>query len=169
MNVRDLIPWGRQSDRIPVNVANSGLETNPIASLHREMNRLFEDAWRAFDAPAWRFGGMGAWPNVELSESDTEVRVMAELPGLTEKDIELMLDDGVLCIRGERRSEERDERRSYSECYYGRFERRIPLPGPLREEAVEARFRNGVLTVTVPKAEDALRARRIPINVESRH
>ena len=79
----------------------------------------------------------------------------AEVPGLEEKDIEVLLDDGVLTLKGEKRSETEDRDSQFSERYYGRFERRIPVGFELKEDEVDARFKNGVLTVTLPKTEKA--------------
>ena len=169
MAFRDLIPWSRQETRAPA-LFRGEESRDPILSLRREMDRLFDDAFRGFGLPSFGFGrAASAWPSVELSETGSEIKVTAELPGLTDKDVELSLDDGVLTIRGERRSETEDKDRGYSERYYGRFERRIGLPAGVDEEKVEARFENGVLTVTLPKAPEAERGRRIPINAETRH
>lgn len=105
------------------------------------------------------------WPRVELSENDKEIRVMAELPGMEEKDIEISLDDHQLVIRGEKKSETSDDERGYSERSYGRFERRIGLPSQIDEDKVEAAFRNGVLTVRIPRTSEAAKGRKtIPIN-----
>ncbi len=79
----------------------------------------------------------------------------AEVPGLEEKDIEVLLDDGVLTLKGEKRSETEDKEKQFSERYYGRFERRIPLGTEVKEDQVDATFKNGVLTVTLPKTEKA--------------
>lgn len=167
MNMRDLIPWGRRS-RAPVMYERE--ESHPIVSLQREMNRLFDDVFRDFDLPGMRFGRMGApWPSVEVSENDDEFRVIAEVPGLAEQDIDLSVNEGVLTIRGERRGETEDRERGYSERFYGRFERHIALPAGTQEEAIAARFENGVLTVTAPKSADAPRGRRIPINAGAKH
>ena len=84
---------------------------------------------------------------------------------MEEKDIEISLDDHQLVIRGEKKSETSDEERGYSERSYGRFERRIGLPSQIDEDKVEAAFRNGVLTVTVPRTAEAAQGRKtIPIN-----
>ena len=155
MTMRDLIPWGRGGrSQVPSLFSNDG--PSPFLQLHREMNRLFDDAFRSFDSPAL-FGGMPNWPSVEVSEDDDEVRVSAELPGLDEKDIELLVEDNGLTIRGEKRSEQEDKERHFSERYYGRFERRIPLGFEVDESKAEASFKNGVLTVTVPKSEEVQR------------
>jgi len=163
MNMRDLIPWKRHSQPVPGRYREEG---DPFMTLHREMNRLFDDVFRTFDmAPLGTMGWMGGWPHVEVVESDKDVRVSAELPGLEEKDIEVLMSDGVLTIRGERKSEIEDRDRAFSELYYGRFERRIPLAWDVQEDNVDASFRNGVLTVTLPKsAQSQSNVKRIPVN-----
>jgi HSP20 family protein len=166
MSVRDLIPWGREESRVPSLFRDS--ERDPFLSLHRQVNRLFDDVFRGFDGGlpsvgrASAFGGN--WPSVEISDNDKEIRVTAEVPGMEEKDIEVLLDDGVLTLRGEKRSETEDKERQFSERYYGRFERRIPLGYEIEEDRIDARFKNGVLSVTLPKTAKAQsQAKRIAI------
>jgi HSP20 family protein len=164
MNVRDIIPWSRNT---PL-ARYAEPEQSPFLSLHREMNRLFDDVFRGFDVPA-SFGrltplGTG-WPRLEIADNDKEVVVSAEIPGLEEKDIEVLLDDGTLTLRGERTSETNDKDRQFSERFYGRFERRIPVNYQVAEDKVTAAFKNGVLTVTLPKTEPAAsKSKRIAIN-----
>jgi HSP20 family protein len=165
MAIRDLIPWNRGRD---VTVTRND-EINPFLTLHREMNRLFDDVFRGFDLTASGFGerpfdrGIG-WPNIEVSETGNEVKVTAELPGLEEKDVDIRLSDGVLVISGEKKTETEDKERLFSERTYGRFERRIPLDG-IDEEKVSASFKNGVLQVTLPRSAEAKsNVRRIAIN-----
>lgn len=169
MAFRDLIPWSRQENRLPVPVsAERGRDndTHPLLSLHREVNRLFDDVFRGFGVPA--FAGLdrsAGWPHVELGETDKEIRVTAELPGLDEKDVEITVEDGALTLRGEKRSEVEDKDRGYTERSYGRFERRIGLPKGVDRDKADATFKNGVLTVTLPKTEAANEnVRRIPVN-----
>lgn len=155
----DLIPRARFR-------APASTEASPVFALHREMNRLFDDAFRNFGLASFagHSGGLN-WPSVEVSETDKTVKVTAELAGLDEKDLELRVEDNVLTIKGEKRTETEDKERHYSERYYGRFERQLALPAEIDEERAEATFKNGVLTVTLPKtdrAKDA--AKRIPIS-----
>jgi HSP20 family protein len=168
MSVRDLIPWSRGSNASPVPSVYRDLEQSPFLSLHREVNRLFDDAFRGFGLPSefGRFPSLGSgWPNVEIADSDKELRVIAEVPGLDEKDIELLLEDGALTLRGEKKSETEDRGRQFSERFYGRFERRIGLGSEIDQDKVNASFKNGVLTVTLPKTERAQsKAKRIAIN-----
>ncbi|WP_313434776.1 Hsp20/alpha crystallin family protein [Novosphingobium sp.] len=169
MAFRDLIPWSRQENRLPVQVsAERGRDndTHPLLSLHREMNRLFDNVFRGFGVPP--LAGLdraAGWPHVELGETDREIRVTAELLGLDEKDVEITVEDGALTLRGEKRSEVEDKDRGYTERSYGRFERRIGLPQGIDRDQAGATFRNGVLTVTLPKTDAANEnVRRIPVN-----
>jgi HSP20 family protein len=142
---------------------------NPIMGFRREVDRLFDDLFRG-SMPSLGFGHtLATWPNVELSETDREVRITAEVPGMSEKDVDLLVENGVLTIRGEKKSETEDKDRGYSERYYGRFERRIALPSNVDEQGASANFRDGVLLVTLPKSADAERGRRIPINGQTKH
>lgn len=164
MTIRDLIPWGRENDRAPSIYRDS--DRDPFMALHREMNRLFDDAFRGFGSRLPSFGGFAGagWPSVEISDNDKEIRVTAEVPGMEENDIEVLLEDGVLTLKGEKRSETEDKDRQFSERFYGRFERRIPLGLEVEEDKVAADFHNGVLTVTLPRSERAQsKARRIAI------
>ena len=166
MSVRDLIPWGRSNG----NQVSRDDDRDPFLSLQREVNRLFDDVFRGFDSrlpTLGRFSSFdsGGWPSVEVSDAEKEIRVTAEIPGLEEKDIEVLLDDGVLTLKGEKRSETEDKDRQFSERYYGRFERRIPLGYEVEDDKVTANFKNGVLTVALPKTEHAqAKAKRIAIN-----
>jgi HSP20 family protein len=165
MSVRDLIPWTR-SGGTPAPLANA--TASPFLALHREMNRLFDDVFSGFGAvpsPSGLAARTFGWPNVEVVEADGALRVSAELPGLDETDVELLIADGVLTLKGEKRAEATDRARGYSERSYGRFERAIALPVPVEEDKAEATFRNGVLIVTLPRAAEAPeRRRRIAIN-----
>jgi HSP20 family protein len=160
MNVRDLVPWGKDRERNSSQSASLG----SVVNLHREMNRFFDEVFRGFDDSGF-FGGRSAWPSVDVDETEKEYRVTAELPGLDERDVEVFLHEGVLTVRGEKKMESEDRNRSYSERFFGRFERRIPLERNIDEGAVSAIFKNGVLTVKVPKNAKAIESsKRIPIN-----
>jgi HSP20 family protein len=131
-------------------------------------NRLFDDVFRGF-GPLGRVGnplmeGQFAWPRLELSETDKAVTVTAELPGLSEKDVQVEIANGVLSIRGEKKAERSDESKFVSERYYGSFERQISLEG-VEEDRAQADFKTGVLTATLPKSEQSTRnVKRIAIN-----
>jgi HSP20 family protein len=164
MAMRDLIPWNRGRD---VSVHRG--EDHPFLTLHREMNRLFDDAFRGFDLAPFSLDRFfervgGNWPSVEVGETDNEIKVTAELPGLDEKDVHVELANGILAIAGEKRTETEEKDRRFSERSYGRFERRIPVDD-VDEDKISAAFKNGVLTVTLPKVAQAqAKVKRIAIN-----
>jgi len=168
MSVRDLIPWNRNNgNQVPSLLRDE--DRDPFLSLHREVNRLFDDVFRGFGygfpSSSNPSGFGGGWPSVEISDNEKEIKVTAEVPGLEEKDIEVLLDDGVLTLKGEKQSETEDKGRQFSERYYGSFERRIPLGVEVKQDNIDARFKNGVLTVTLPKSEKAqTQVKRITIN-----
>jgi HSP20 family protein len=159
MALRDLIPWNNNGSR---DVGLHRNEVNPFLALHREMNRLFDDAFRSFDIP-FSSQAMG-WPNVEVNETESGVKVIAELPGLQEKDVNVELRDGLLTSSGEKKSETEDKERRFSERYYGRFARSIPIDD-VDQEKVGASIKDGVLTVTLAKLPtEKQKVRRIAIN-----
>jgi HSP20 family protein len=161
MALRDIVPWKDG----PRNVTAQRNETgNPLLALHREMNRMFDNAFRSFDIGSFGSSATMGWPSVELNETEKEVKVNAELPGLEQKDVEIELSDGVLTISGEKKSETEDKARFFSERYYGRFERRISVDD-IDQDKVVASFKNGVLTVTLPKLPSSQRkVKRIAID-----
>jgi len=159
--MRNLIPWGRSN---AVSTPRTTDETSPFHALHRQMDRLFEDFFHDFDAPftrsAWSSGG---WPNIELNEGEKDVKVIAELPGLDEKDIDVTLRDGVLTLKGEKKSETGGAR--YSERWHGQFARSIDIGAEVDPDRVRASFDKGVLTITLEKRPDAQSSvKRIAIN-----
>jgi HSP20 family protein len=163
MAIRDLIPWNNRDRGLDI---RSGVDTGPFFTLHREMNRIFDDFFRGFDiAPfpsASRFE-VAAWPRLDVEDTGKEVRITAELAGLDEKDVSLEIANGVLSISGEKKLESEDRDRRLSERYYGRFERRIALED-VDEDKASASFAKGLLTVTFPKTGEAReRVRRIAI------
>ncbi len=170
MAIRDLIPWNRGRDvtvrRGDELSTRRGDDTSPFLALHREMNRVFDDVFRSFDlglASSDRFFDRAMnWPNLEVTETDKEIKVTAELAGLDEKDVNIHLANGALAISGEKKTESEDKDRLFSERYYGRFERRIAVDD-VDEDKVSASFKNGVLTVTLPKAASR-NVKRIAIN-----
>jgi HSP20 family protein len=166
MNVRSLMPWGKnRTNFLPWRKSRDERrrideDARPVFALHREMNRVFDDFLRDFAAP--RRGG-SAWPSIEVSETDDEVTVIAEVSGLDKRDVELSLHEGVLTLRGEKRLERNGS--LYSERWEGAFERIIPVGMDVDPNKVDASFRNGVLTVRLSKKPEARRAvKRIAIN-----
>jgi len=160
MKVRNLVPWSKNRNVAPRDAEG----TNPFLALHREMNRLFDNFFEGFDTPLEsRFGWSSSWPKVDVSDDDKEVRVVAELPGLDEKEVEVTLSGGVLTLKGEKQHESEDA--VYSERWHGSFERSLDLGPEIDPEKVSASFKNGVLTITAGKRADAQsRTKRIPIH-----
>lgn len=157
MNVKSLIPWGknRSSD-----ISRYSENSSPFLALHREMNRVFDDFFNDFGATS---RGGSSWPHIELSEEDDRIKVVADLPGLEERDVEITLEEGMLTLKGHKKGEENG--RYYSERFEGIFERAIPVGQDVDPDKVKASFKNGVLTVNLPKKPEAQRqVRRITIN-----
>lgn len=152
----------------PGNLMGTG-SGDPFLTLHREMNRLLDDAMRGSMPPS---AGQGAGqagallaPHVDVSETDKDVRIQAELPGVSDQDIEVSLNDDVLTIRAEKRQERKEDRQGvhFSERAYGTFQRSLRLPFPVSQNQVQASFENGVLSVTLPKAQPQERSHRIQV------
>ena len=140
---------------------------DPFLMLHREMNRLFDDAMRggAVGGAQPNQGALMLAPHMDVHETDKEVQVQAELPGVAENDIEVSLNEDVLTLRAEKKQERREGRGGVhlSERSYGTFQRSLRLPFPVNPDQVQAQFENGVLRVTLPKAQPQERTRRIQV------
>lgn len=124
-----------------------------------DFDRVFNDLWRGLgDGAAPVATPATLAPRMDYHETDTELRVAAELPGLDEKDITVSLEEGVLTIKGERAEEtkeENDEGFSHVETFRGSFHRALRLNAEVDEDGVTAAYKNGVLTVTLPKVPEA--------------
>lgn len=138
--------------------------TNNLFPGMRDMESFFD---RFFSNDALfadsRVGGFN--PTMNLATEGDQYLVSLELPGVTAEDIELQMDQGVLTITGEKKEEEKKEGKNFHrvECSYGRFTRKIRFPSDVDSEKISASFENGVLKVSVPKAESA-KPRKIPVN-----
>ncbi|WP_409720417.1 Hsp20/alpha crystallin family protein [Pseudorhodoplanes sp.] len=133
----------------------------PLRSLQNDINRAFDNFWRGFDllwpsTSSWSI----SMPSVDLSETDKEIEVTAELPGMDEKDIDVSLAEGILTIRGEKKSEIEKKEKDYylQERTFGSVERVIPLPDTVDLDSANATFKNGVLTVKFAKKPEAAAA-----------
>jgi HSP20 family protein len=135
-----------------------------ITRFNREMDSL----WNRFFGEAHPFPGTeGEWlPSMDVAETDGEVTVRAELPGLEAKDIDLDISGDVLSIRGEKKGKEEQKGENYytRESYYGSFQRSVRLPSEVQSDKVEAKFKNGVLDIKLPKAE---KTRKKKIEIKS--
>lgn len=143
---------------------------DPFMSLHRQMNRLFDDVFRGFAMPAiersaGEQGSMALQPEIDVSETDKAYKVCADLPGVSEQDLDVRIEQDVLTIRAERKQERKEDQEDYHlvERSHGMFQRSLRLPSNVDADNVQARFRDGVLTITVPKTDGGQRSRRIQI------
>ncbi|MCX7846898.1 MAG: Hsp20/alpha crystallin family protein [bacterium] len=164
MAFTDLIPW-RRGSQAPARTSSENL----FSALQREMNALFDDFFRSWGSATLPMPRMTFSPSITVHESAKEYRVSAELPGLTEKDIKVELSGNALTISGEKKEEHEEKRGTtvYSERSYGSFYRSIPLPEAVDRNKVKAQFKNGVLTVTLPKTAQAKAAhKQIPVKAE---
>ena len=145
-----------------------GEELLPIPrSFQRAIDSMLQDVWEP--APALSMTPTFL-PQIDVDEDEKQVKVMAELPGLTESDVEIVYEPGQLILRGEKKEEEKREyakgRGRYEERRYGAFERRIPLRAEIEEAQIQANFDKGVLTICLPKSAEArAQARKIPIKL----
>lgn len=162
------------TSKLPVHTEkkSSGLQTwHPIESLRREVDRIFEDFdrdfWRAplrrsFQdiEPVLRRGlSWGASPAIDIVDKSEAYQVVAELPGMDEKNVEVKLVNGSLTIKGEKRDEKEEKKKDYylHERSFGSFERSFALPDEVDADKIEASFSKGVLTVTLPKKPEAVK------------
>ena len=125
-----------------------------LNSIQQEMNNLFDEFFGERHAEL----AEGNWmPVVDVSESDTDLVVRAELPGMTENDIELHLQDNVLTLKGEKKQEVKEDKENFHrvERSYGRFSRSFTLPCAVKSNEVQASFKEGILEISLPKSEEA--------------
>ena len=145
----------------------------PVESLRREVDRLFENFDRGswgfpfrrpvFDIePFWRREAVLGAPVVDIVEKDQAYEMSAELPGMTEKDIEVTFSNGDLLLKGEKREEREEQGKDFrlKERRFGAFERRFTLPQGIDADKIDASFKNGVLTVVIPKRPEAIHAEK---------
>jgi HSP20 family protein len=161
MNEKSLNPIGRTN--------RNSSPANLFFSLQQEIDRLLDDFGHGFP----RLGSFAGTspsqasdlvPRMDILETDGAIELSAELPGMQEKDVEVTLSDNVLTIRGEKKNEKDETKKDYRliERPYGSFARRLELPAGIDATKIEARFSNGVLTVTVPKAAPTI-AKKIEV------
>ena len=137
---------------------------NDLVGIQDEINRAFEDFWRQSSRGLTARGAW--WPAVDVVETEGEFKVIAELPGMKKEDVKISLTDNVLTLRGEKKMEKEENNDNWHqvERSYGAFERSFHLTCPVDASKVKARFDNGVLTVVLPKSEEA-KPREIEISM----
>lgn len=137
-----------------------------LGTLHRQMNRLFDDFARGESLSPFRGEGEGLWqPAIEIQETDTDLIVKAQIPGVSAEDLDIEVSENALTISGEHREEARSEDEGIvrSEFRYGHFRRSIPFTSRVRHEEVTSDYTDGVLTLTLPKAESARRTVKVKV------
>lgn len=151
MKVKDLLPDIVRKTRTD--------NDYPFYSLQKEMNSLFDNFFRGFDvAPRGFAAGMAGFsPSVDVKENEKEFIIKAELPGVEEKDIDVTVTNDSITIKGEKKEEKEDKDKNYyyMERSYGSFCRVIPLEAEIEADKAEARFKNGILDIKIPKNQSA--------------
>lgn len=135
-----------------------------LQNIQSTMNRLFDEALGDFFGPT-RLRAMGWAPPVEIYETDNEVVLVAEIPGIEKKDIHISFENGQLSISGERKAPEQSRSYHRNERFYGSFERTFQFPGSVEGDKIAANLKDGVLRISIPKKEEA-KARQIQVSVE---
>lgn len=154
MTFGKLIPWNRKT--LPAKLEGSD---HPIYSMQKEMDWFFDNFFKGYENGFPSLTGEDTKnllsPSVDLSETDEEVILSMELPGISEEDIEVNISQDVLTVSGEKKQETEENEKGWyrMERHYGSFKRAIPLPVEPDLENVDASFKNGVLTVKMPKTE----------------
>lgn len=159
MNLQSIIPWKKEERSL----ARGRGDGDPFAQLQRRMNSVFEDFFgRSSSSDLWGDDAGEFLPRVDVSETGKEVRITADLPGLDEKDVEVTVTNNMLTIKGEKKVEKEEEEGDYyhSERSYGYFDRTIALPQGIDADNAKAKFKKGVLKVTIPKKPEAQSSRR---------
>jgi HSP20 family protein len=147
-------------------------ENHSFFGIQKEMNRLFDDFFRGLDATPVNNVGERLnrfVPSLDIRENDKEVHVRVELPGMDEKDVEVMLTDNSITLKGEKKEEKEDKGKDYYhvERSYGSFQRVIPLPEGIDTKKAEAKFKKGILSISLPKLEQSkVKAKKIEIKTE---
>ncbi len=145
-----MVPWKKRGEWDPF---------RELENLHDRMNQLFDISLaRAPESEKALVGDMDWAPSIDLQEKKNKLVVKAELPGMKKDDVNISLDDNALVIKGEKKHEEEKEEKDkgyyYRECSYGSFHRVINLPAKVKEDKVDASFKDGILKVVLPKAEE---------------
>jgi len=140
-----------------------------LLSIREEMNRLFDDFFSGWPWPERRRGLLeGEWaPSVDVAETDQDIVVTAELPGVKQEDVDVTITNDVLTLKGEKKEEKEVKKENYHriERSYGSFQRSVSLPTGVQGDKAKAKYKDGVLQITIPKTEEA-KPKQIKINVE---
>ncbi|MBN2590979.1 MAG: Hsp20/alpha crystallin family protein [Sedimentisphaerales bacterium] len=136
---------------------------NPLTTLHNEMDDLFDSFFRGLDKP---FAGYKTWPAIDVAEDGDSIHVRAEVPGCNAEDIDISVYGNTLTISGEKKLKEEKKEKGYYhiESSYGTFRREITLPTDVDSGKVDATCKEGVLSITMPKAA---KAKAVKVKVKS--
>jgi HSP20 family protein len=180
INVRKWIPWNwfrneEEHEGVPVRRSTGNVperHDDPLAAVHHEIDRLFSRLLQPFEHATHglptRSPRLLLKPSVDIKEHARAYVVKLEVPGVDEQDVRVELHDRDLVITGEKKHESSGEDETYHwvECAYGTFRRVLTLPADAREDGIEARFRRGVLTITIPREAGARTDQRRIIDVQ---
>ena len=157
-----LLPWRRERHDLAARTERVDFPERGGQALRDDLDRWIE---RLVEEPLGRRGSFAAMPHIEVHESDDEVVVMVEVPGVNRDDLDLTITSEGLVVRGEMRDEREDKRRDYrlAQSRYRTFVRAVPLPPGLDLDGAKANLRNGVLTVRFPKVDTRPGMRRVPV------
>ncbi len=166
VDFKSLVPWRNNKSQLPATREDF---FDPFVTLRREMDRMFDDFFGGTALRPALAGWQGTAPAVDIDETDKELVVTAELPGVTDKDVEVSLAGDILTIRGEKKAEHEQKNGDsyYAERRFGSFSRSLRLPFEVRDDKVDARFKDGVLTIHLPKPEDLQKSvRKIEVKAQ---
>ncbi len=152
--IGDLLPWSRKTTS-----PAKKTEVSPVAELHSRMNNLFNSFFdeNRFWPELGRNGKDSFMPCFEISETAKNIEITAEIPGVEEKDIDVSLDGGILTVKGEKKSEHDEKNKDYhiTERSYGSFQRSFAMPEGIDSSKIDAKFKNGVLKISLPRTEES--------------
>lgn len=180
MNIKKYSPWNwfqnekGEEQNVPVRFDLArNMSTYPISQLHREIDHLFDDAFRGFPGMlrrGWEWPEQELIvlsPNLDIKETAKDYVVSVEVPGVAKEDVDIQIDGNDLTIRGQKRQERKDDKENYHcvERHYGKFERVLTLPQDASIENIDAKFKDGILTINIKRKAKAApkEARKIEV------
>ncbi|MGV8073791.1 MAG: Hsp20/alpha crystallin family protein [Syntrophobacteraceae bacterium] len=168
MDMKKLAPWNwfkkeeeHRPAALPVHHTGQLRHYEPFAQFHQEIDRMFDNFFRGFGLPSSGFGTeftslpQAEWlkPTLDIAAGDKEYTICVELPGVDEKDVQLELSEDTLVIKGEKKQEKEEKEKNFyrMERSYGSFQRVLSLPEDAEHEGIGAAYKNGILTITIPR------------------
>jgi HSP20 family protein len=140
---------------------------NDFLSVHNEMNHLFDNFFTGWPEP--KKGLLeGEWiPSIDVAETDDNITVTAEIPGIKQEEVDIAITDDVLTLKGEKKEEKEIKEKNYCriERSYGSFQRSVRLPSGVKGDEAKAAYKDGILTITIPKTEE-VKPKHIMIDVD---